>query len=145
MKKNLFYTFKFPAHLIFLTLFFSIAIFAQEEVLDPLAETKKFMQDSKQRNEFINTNSNAKKADEFSDIAVGNDRNKKEQLYHISAEALETLIKNGPKDESLQQKILRAQQNPEKFYNELPSDLKNQIRNLANEVENSKIKPSKKP
>lgn len=126
----------------------SLTCYSQES--DPLAETQALLKNKEEREKIIKNDKKAQSADAFATTAVGGNQNDKEELYGISAEALEHIIKtNGDDPTKLNALMLKALQNPEEFKKSLPKSLQERIETTATKVEGrlpgsshaNKIKP----
>lgn len=88
--------------------------------------------------ETMNTNQ-GKAADQKALEAVGGDQAKKQELYNISADIMPWLTEQSKGDPGKMQEILlKAQTDPEGFYNSLPADVKSKISSTASSVEASR-------
>jgi hypothetical protein len=80
-----------------------------------------------------------KAADDKALNAVGGDQAKKKELYNISADIMPWLTEQAKGDPSKMQEILlKAQTDPEGFFNSLPADVRGKISGTANAVGNDR-------
>lgn len=78
-------------------------------------------------------------ADQKALEAVGGNASNKQELYNISADIMPILVQQTDGDpEKMQALMLKAQTDPEGFFNALPPDIKAKIKNLASTVEKNK-------
>lgn len=78
--------------------------------------------------------------------SVNGDENRKQELFNISAEMMPILAEQAGGDDpsKMQEILMKAQQNPEEFFNSLPPHIRKQIQDMARKVE-AERKPSSKP
>ncbi|MCX7067859.1 MAG: hypothetical protein NTW85_09235 [Methylococcales bacterium] len=75
-------------------------------------------------------------ADQKALEAVGGNASNKQELYNISADIMPMLIQQtGGDPEKMQALMLKAQTDPEGFFNSLSPDAQAKIKNIANTVE----------
>jgi len=101
-----------------------------------LKDTKEFLQNSKERQEWIDKNEKAKDVDKKVDSLAGSKENK-DEIYGIAADVMEKLTRETQGDPQAMQKILQeAQSNPQAFYNKY-FDEKSQkrVRGVAADIE----------
>jgi hypothetical protein len=101
---------------------------------DAIADTQRMLQDKSARDAQIKKDPHAQKADQDVSAAVGGSKEGSDKVYQMSAEILPMLSKQANGDPDKMAKLLEeAQKNPEKFYNSLSPELKDKVRDLANE------------
>lgn len=121
------------------TLFCSSVAYGDDDgklVDDAVNDTAAMLKDSKRREEVIKGDANAKAASDKVKNVTGGDAKHSQQIYSISADALEAVMKSANNDPTKAAEMLnKAQANPEAFFNSLPEDIKKQIRGVSGDIE----------
>lgn len=101
-----------------------------------LKDTKEFLKNSKERQDWINKNAPAKDVDNKVESLAGSKQNK-DEIYGIAADVMDKLTRDAKGDPAAMQKILdEAQGNPEAFYNKYFDEAsKQRVRGVANDIE----------
>lgn len=110
-----------------------------------LKDTKQLLTNPKERNEIIKTDKTASEVDKKVEALTGSGKDK-EELYGIASEVMEKIaIESKGDSQKMQQLLLEAQANPQKFYEKYFSAAqKTRVKNLASEIE-KKQTPSAGP
>lgn len=125
--------------ILFLLLFIisqnSFAQFDQEA----LAETQKVLRSPSERQDVISRDQKAGQADQLASQAVGGDPALKNDVYDLSADILNHVMKTSGGDPAKAQALLmKAMKDPKKFMDSLPAAEQNKVREIANSVEKKK-------
>ncbi len=121
----------------------SIAL-AQELPEDPVIQTQKVLTNPEARKKAIEETKGARDADQAA-LGVAGSQENLNNMYQVSSEILPIINKMADGDQAKMMQLLsEAQKNPEKFYNSLPENLRNQIRGIAKESEQNKSKSKRK-
>ena len=108
-------------------------VYAEDDTVSALQKTQDCL-----RNQTCDAakSSAGQAADQKALEAVGGNANNKQELYNISADIMPTLIQQtGGDPEKMQALMLKAQTDPEGFFNSLSPDAQAKIKNIANTVE----------
>ncbi|MFN3697490.1 MAG: hypothetical protein ACK4VO_08615 [Pseudobdellovibrio sp.] len=118
-------------------IFFIISMLNLEAYSDQaLKDTQALMNDRNQLNQVFKEDAKARDADQFALKAVGGDTKDRDKLYQISSQILEQLTKDNQQDpQKMQEQLLKAAQNPEQFYKQLSPEVRKNIQEVAESVE----------
>ena len=108
-------------------------VYAEDDTVSALQKTQDCL-----RNQTCDAakSSAGQAADQKALEAVGGNANNKQELYNISADIMPMLIQHtGGDPEKMQALMLKAQTDPEGFFNSLSPDAQAKIKNIANTVE----------
>lgn len=106
---------------------------------DAIGSTQDVMTNTSKRNTYLKSSPKAQQVDKQIKSLTGGDDIQNEKIYGISAEALSSLMKDANNDPGKAAEILKqAEKNPEAFYNSLPENIKNQIRNVSAQIDKKK-------
>ncbi|MEI6707060.1 MAG: hypothetical protein WCK96_07985 [Methylococcales bacterium] len=108
-------------------------VYAEDDTVSALQKTQDCL-----RNQTCDAakSSAGQAADQKALEAVGGNANNKQELYNISADIMPMLIQQtGGDPEKMQALMLKAQTDPEGFFNSLSPDAQAKIKNIANTVE----------
>lgn len=107
---------------------------SQAENIDPVQKTQEVMTDSKQRQEFLNQNKEAAKADASLRALAGNDQNT-ELMYQLAAEIFADMEKkSGGNPEQMMQILSEARTNPTAFMKRLSPAQLQRIKNISEKL-----------
>lgn len=108
-------------------------VYAEDDTVSALQKTQDCL-----RNQTCDAakSSAGQAADQKALEAVGGNAANKQELYNISADIMPMLIQQtGGDPEKMQALMLKAQTDPEGFFNSLSPDAQAKIKNIANTVE----------
>jgi hypothetical protein len=103
-----------------------------------LQETQDLLRDQKQRDEYIKSSPDAQKTMDQVKTLGGSQQNM-DAMFNISADIFQSLVNEAGGDPvKLQMLLAEAQKNPEKFFNKLSAQQKENIRKVAGDIEKTK-------
>ena len=106
---------------------------------EALIETQKVLRSPSERQEVISRDQKAQQADQFASQAVGGDPALKNDVYNLSADILNHVMKvSGGDPAKAQALLLKAMKDPKQFMNSLPAAEQDKVREIANSVEKKK-------
>lgn len=102
-------------------------------------QAQQVLRSPSERQDVISRDQKAQQADQFATQAVGNDPALKNEMYNLSADVLNHVMKMSQGDPAKAQELLmNAMKDPKKFMNSLPAAEQDKIRGIANSVEKKK-------
>lgn len=131
-------------------LLYSVLSFSNPVNDEALQKTQELLRNQSQRNEVLKTDTKAREADDFATKAVGGNAQDKNEVYNISADIMGKLSKDNNGDaQKMQEQLLKALQSPDQFLKSLPPEIQNNIKGVAERVEQrrevSNVKSKAKP
>ena len=106
---------------------------ADDNTRDSIDKTKALLTNASQRDAAIKGDSQAEAAD--SKAAIGGSAATKEKVYGISADVFDKMATSSGGDPSkMQEQLLKAQADPQAFYNSMTLEQKSAIENLAKQI-----------
>ena len=106
---------------------------------EALSEAQKVLRSPTQRQEVISRDKKAQQADQIASEAVGNDPALKNEMYDLSADVLNHVMRmSGGDPAKAQELLMNAMKDPKKFMNSLPAADQAKVRDIANSVEKKK-------
>ena len=106
---------------------------------EALSQAQKVLRSPSDRQEVISRDKKAQQADQIASEAVGHDPALKNEMYDLSADVLNHVMKMSDGDPAKAQELLmNAMKDPKKFMNSLPAADQAKIRDIANSVEKKK-------
>lgn len=104
-----------------------------------LNEAQQVLRSPGERQEVISRDKKAQQADQLATQAVGGDPALKNEMYNVSADILNHVMKaSGGDPEKAQALLMKAMKDPKQFMNSLPAAEQDKIREIANSVEKKK-------
>ncbi len=104
-----------------------------------LNQAQQVLRSPSERQDVISRDQKAQQADQFATQAVGNDPALKNEMYNLSADVLNHVMKMSQGDPAKAQELLmNAMKDPKKFMNSLPAAEQDKVREIANSVEKKK-------
>ena len=108
-------------------------------IKNALIETQKVLRSSSERQDVISRDQKAQQADQFASQAVGGDPALKNDVYNLSADILNHVMKvSGGDPAKAQTLLMKALKDPKQFMNSLPAAEQDKVREIANSVEKKK-------
>ena len=102
-------------------------------------EAQKVLRSSSERQDVISKDQKAQQADQFASQAVGGDPALKNDVYNLSADILNHVMKvSGGDPAKAQTLLMKALKDPKQFMNSLPAAEQDKVREIANSVEKKK-------
>lgn len=131
--------------------FISMTVWAQGSdkpdasvVQEAVQDTKSLLRDRGRRDQTL-TGEAAKKVDKGLDDLTGS-RNTSDEVYGLTADLLEPLMKKAGDDpDKLQKMVDEAQKNPEAFAETFTPEQREKLRAIAGEISKNKGTPASKP
>ena len=104
-----------------------------------LSEAQQVLRSPSERQEVISKDKKAQQADQMASEAVGHDPILKNEMYDLSADVLNHVMKTSNGDPAKAQELLmNAMKDPKKFMDSLPAANQQKVRDIANSVEKKK-------
>ncbi len=104
-----------------------------------LNEAQQVLRSPSERQDVISRDHKAGQADQFASQAVGGDPVLKNDVYNLSADILNHVMKASNGDPAkAQELLLKAMKDPKQFMNSLPAAEQDKVREIANSVEKKK-------
>ncbi len=123
------------------SLIFSSSAFANGlDDKDQLAvrQSQDFLKNKEERNKFIDKDANAKKADDYAKKIGGGDQGNVDEMYSISAGAMDIIAAKSNGDPVKMQELMKVyEKNPEQFLNDMPAEQRAQIEKLGRKIGNT--------